>query len=151
MLLKLSVLYPNKCILHKLIMPTNANDKWSLEEVGRFEHEEYVSSTLLLTYARFHANLWLTKFATNGRYIVAPTSVGKIFVWNLQTNNLVGVMKNHEAEVREIVFHPFKPLLLSCGDESKINIYEPSTKEEDVDVDIENDDEGSNNNNQKKK
>jgi len=133
------VLYPNKCILHKLIMPDTSNDKWSLEEVGRFEHDE------------FYANLWLTKFATNGRYIVAPTSVGKIFIWNLQTNNLVGVLKNHEAEVREIVFHPFKPLLLSCGDESKINIYEQSTKEEDIDVDIENDDEGTNNNNQKKK
>jgi len=106
-------MYPNKVKLHKLTMPSDGNPSWNLEEVHRFEHDE------------FHANIWLLKFATtvNGRYVAAPTAVGKVFVWNIKTKELVAVIQKHAQEVRDILFHPFKNWMFTCGDDSKINVY----------------------------
>ena len=48
--------------------------------------------------------------------MLAPTTVGRIFVWNLRTKELTAVLKGHVGEVRDILFHPTKRLLLTCGD-----------------------------------
>jgi WD40 repeat protein len=57
------------------------------------------------------------KMATNKRYLLAPTMDGKVFVWNLRSAQLVGILNDHDgAEIRDIIFHPTKRMLLTCGD-----------------------------------
>src|SRR5689334_19968203 len=97
-------MYPNKCILHKLTMPREAEEKWTLDEVARYEDEDYQTGR------------WLLRLGTNGRYIFAPTNCGKVFIWNIKSHELVGVLIDHEADVREVYFHPTERLLFTCGD-----------------------------------
>eukprot|EP01117_Protostelium_nocturnum_P011269 TRINITY_DN4093_c0_g2_i4.p1 TRINITY_DN4093_c0_g2~~TRINITY_DN4093_c0_g2_i4.p1 ORF type:complete len:531 (-),score=175.47 TRINITY_DN4093_c0_g2_i4:719-2311(-) len=114
------VMHRNKCILHKLSMPGVRTKGWCLEEVQRFEHDEY------------QANLWMMQLASNGRYLAAPTTVGKIFIWNLKSQTLTAVLKNGNSEIRDIMFHPKEPLLFSCGDESKIYVWNYEKKQKPV-------------------
>jgi len=122
------VLFPNKVILHKLTMPDHPKGVWSLEEVARFQHDEY------------HSNIWLLKLTSNGRYVAAPTTVGKVFIWNLKSLQLVSVIKKHSQEVRDIMFHPFKNWMFTCGDDSRINVFAQKdsefVSEDDLEVDI---------------
>lgn len=84
----------------------------------------------------YHANSWLVKIASNGRYIVAPTIYGQLFVFNMLTEQLTGIVKEHQGkkeeminvpswiliallldvEVRDVLFHPYRPLVFSSGD-----------------------------------
>lgn len=100
------ILSPNKCILHKLTMPTEFKGEWTLTEISRFSHD------------KFQCNIWFTKFSSNGRYLVCSTTVGQVFIWNLKTKELTAVLQNHSAEVRDILFHPTKPILITSGGDS---------------------------------
>ncbi|KAI8140478.1 WD40-repeat-containing domain protein [Fennellomyces sp. T-0311] len=75
---------PNTCTLHKLVYPTEPAGKFTLETVKKFKHEDY------------HANSWLVKITSNGRYILAPTIYGQIFVFNILTGQLTAILKEHE-------------------------------------------------------
>jgi len=109
---------PNKCILHKLTIPPTKDDKWILEDVGRFEHESY------------DANTWIMRFASNGRYLVAPTAVGKVFIWNIRSKQVVGILEDHNQDVRDILYFPGRKMMLTCADDSKVNIYVQSDESE---------------------
>jgi WD40 repeat protein len=74
---------------------------------------------------RYVSNIWLTKFACNGRYLAAPTQEGKVFMWNLASGELTCVLKGHDREIRDIIFHPFAPYFVSSGEDTKVNIYKP--------------------------
>ncbi|CDH56037.1 wd g-beta repeat-containing protein [Lichtheimia corymbifera JMRC:FSU:9682] len=103
---------PNTCTLHKLVYPTEQGGKFKMEEVKRYKHEDY------------HANSWLVKIASNGRYIVAPTIYGQLFVFNMLTEQLTGIVKEHQdVEVRDVLFHPYRPLVFSSGDDGYVKIY----------------------------
>eukprot|EP01114_Cavostelium_apophysatum_P022749 TRINITY_DN8336_c0_g1_i1.p1 TRINITY_DN8336_c0_g1~~TRINITY_DN8336_c0_g1_i1.p1 ORF type:complete len:617 (+),score=168.47 TRINITY_DN8336_c0_g1_i1:139-1989(+) len=106
-----TVMTPNSCHLRKLKME---EDSFSLEIVHTFQHEQY------------HSNMWMTKFATNGRYILSPTTEGKVFIWNIQTKALVAVMHDHGFTLRDILFHPTQKVLSVCGDDGVVLIYEQS-------------------------
>lgn len=93
-------------------------------------------AVLYLSSYRYHANSWLVKIASNGRYIFAPTMEGQIFVFNILTGQVTAMMKDHQGkewqgngrsgwmtdslwidlEVRDIIVHPYLPLLFSSGD-----------------------------------
>ncbi|KAI9323473.1 WD40-repeat-containing domain protein [Dichotomocladium elegans] len=75
---------PNTCTLHKLVYPTEQGGKFELEEVKRYKHEDY------------HANSWLVKITSNGRYILAPTIYGQIFVFNMLSGQVTAILKEHE-------------------------------------------------------
>lgn len=110
-------MYPNKVILHKLTRPTNAKGKWELKEISRFEHDEQnVNYYWKLILFSFQANRWQLQPTPNGRYVVAPTIEGKIFVWNLKSSTLVTILKDHIGEVRDILFHPTERFLFTAGD-----------------------------------
>ncbi|KAF9911170.1 hypothetical protein BX616_010648 [Lobosporangium transversale] len=95
----------NSCTLHKLVYPDTKGGKWYLTEVKRYQDEEYFS------------NAWLIKIASNGRYLMAPTCTGEVFIFNLKTGQVTGTLKDHDdVEVRDIIFHPTRPLLLTSGD-----------------------------------
>jgi WD40 repeat protein len=104
-------MYPNKCVLYKIKMPNEINSKWEFNEVARYEDDEYCS------------NLWLLQLSSNGKYVACPSTEGHIFIWNLKTKKLETITKDHIAEPRQSLFHPSKKLFLSCGDDSKVNIY----------------------------
>ena len=45
----------------------------------------------------FHSNEFLTKFGSNGRYIAAPTTNGKVFFWDVATKELTGVIQDYSG------------------------------------------------------
>ncbi|KAG0099141.1 hypothetical protein BGZ93_009025 [Podila epicladia] len=102
----------NSCTLHKLVYPDTKGGKWYLTEVKRFQDEEYFS------------NAWLIKIASNGRYLMAPTCTGEVFIFNLKTGQVTGVLKDHDdVEVRDIIFHPTRPLLFTSADDGQVKVY----------------------------
>ncbi|KAL0477070.1 hypothetical protein AKO1_006131 [Acrasis kona] len=99
---------------------TKKQNQWNIKTISTFKHPEYLS------------NSWLTKINTsfNKRYLFAPTSNGKVFIWNIQTNKLAAVLHDHaDEEVRDVTIHPTKNLLLTCGDDAKAKIYKSEPKE----------------------
>ncbi|KAF9390289.1 hypothetical protein CPB97_009629 [Podila verticillata] len=109
----------NSCTLHKLVYPDTKGGKWYLTEVKRFQDEEYFS------------NAWLIKIASNGRYLMAPTCTGEVFIYNLKTGQVTGVLKDHEdVEVRDIIFHPTRPLLFTSADDGQVKVYSYKNSED---------------------
>ncbi|ORX61626.1 WD40 repeat-like protein [Hesseltinella vesiculosa] len=113
----------NTCSLHRLVYPKTDDAPFVLEEVHRFKHEQY------------HANSWLVKITSNGRYLIAPTITGQLFIFNLLTGKLTGILKSHEnMEIRDVMFHPYRPLLFSVGDDGNIKAYSYKVPDEDVEM-----------------
>ncbi|KAF9964734.1 hypothetical protein BGZ70_006022 [Mortierella alpina] len=109
----------NSCTLHKLIYPDTKGGKWYLSEVKRFQDEEYFS------------NAWLIKISSNGRYLMAPTCTGEVFIYNLKTGQVTGVLKDHEdVEVRDVIFHPTRPLLFTSADDGQVKVYTYKNEED---------------------
>ncbi|KAI9305369.1 WD40-repeat-containing domain protein [Cunninghamella echinulata] len=103
---------PNTCTLHRLWYPKQSGDPFQLEEIKKYKHEDY------------HSNSWLVKIASNGRYLFAPTLYGQIFVFNILTGQVTSIIKEHQdMEVRDIIIHPYFPLLISCGDDGTARVY----------------------------
>ena len=74
-----------------------------MEEVKRYKHEEQVYALSLFSLCSlypnsYHANSWLVKIASNGRYILAPTIYGQLFVFNMLTEQLTGIVKEHQGK-----------------------------------------------------
>ncbi|KAF9116331.1 hypothetical protein BGX27_003324 [Mortierella sp. AM989] len=102
----------NSCTLHKLVYPDTKGGKWYLTEVKRFQDEEYFS------------NAWLIKIASNGRYLMAPTCTGEVFIYNMKTGQVTGILKDHDdVEVRDVIFHPTRPLLFTSADDGLVKVY----------------------------
>ncbi|KAJ3052793.1 hypothetical protein HK097_005660 [Rhizophlyctis rosea] len=103
---------PNSVTLHKLTYPKSKGGKFELETVKRFMHEEYRS------------NSWLIKITSNGRYIAAPTYDGSIIMFNMKTGSVGAILRDHqEIEIRDVLFHPFRKLFFSCGDDGTVKVY----------------------------
>ncbi|KAI7905051.1 WD40-repeat-containing domain protein [Cokeromyces recurvatus] len=116
---------PNTCTLHKLIYPTTDGGEFRLEEVKRYQNEDY------------HSNSWLVKITSNGRYLLAPTIYGQIFVFNMLTGQVTAILKDHlDMEVRDVIFHPYRPLIFSSGDDGCVKVY---TYKSDIDKQLESD------------
>jgi WD40 repeat protein len=108
---------PNRCHLEKLIYPVSEHDHFRIEDIKNYNDGDY------------HSNSWLIKITSNGRYIAAPTYDGKVFLFNLKTGKVSGMLHYHEdVEVRDVIFHPYKPLLLSCSDDGTVKVYRSSKK-----------------------
>lgn len=41
------------------------------------------------------ANSWMLRLASNHHYVLAPTSEGKVFIWTIATEQLVGILAEH--------------------------------------------------------
>ena len=95
---------------------------------------------------RYHSNSWLVKLACNGRVLAAPTVNGRVVLFSLETGKPIGSLRDHEGlpiahararafaadpdrgaakrtipaaadrEVRDVLFHPTKQVVLTCGD-----------------------------------
>jgi WD40 repeat protein len=52
---------------------------------------------LIIVYS-YHANSWLVKITSNGRYLLAPTIDGQIFVFNMRTGKASAIIKEHEGK-----------------------------------------------------
>jgi len=103
---------PNTCHLHKITLPVDGKGKLLFETLQMYSHQNY------------KANVWMLKINSNGRYILAPTTNGQVFVWNLRSAELVAILNDHsDREVRTILLHPSRKLMLSCGDDSVVYIY----------------------------
>eukprot|EP01114_Cavostelium_apophysatum_P011889 TRINITY_DN2644_c0_g1_i2.p1 TRINITY_DN2644_c0_g1~~TRINITY_DN2644_c0_g1_i2.p1 ORF type:complete len:1202 (+),score=337.29 TRINITY_DN2644_c0_g1_i2:134-3739(+) len=117
---------PNRCKLHHLVVPENGRGRFRLEQLATFTNKD------------FRSNVSMLKISSNGRYLLAPTTDGKVFIWNLRTAELVGILHEHEdREVRSVLFHPTKKLLLSCGDDSSVRIFVPSVTDAELMQDVE--------------
>jgi len=59
----------------------------------------------------------MVKITSNGRYLAAPTVNGQVFFFNLMTGQVCCILREHDdREVRDVAFHPTRPVFLSCGD-----------------------------------
>ncbi|KAJ3019769.1 hypothetical protein HKX48_001785 [Thoreauomyces humboldtii] len=107
---------PNAVILHKIIFPTVLGGEFTLSEVKRYQHEEYCS------------NSWLTKIASNGRYVFAPTYDGGVVIFNLATGDVSGILRDHEGvEVRDVVFGWRSKWVATCSDDGTVKVYGQET------------------------
>ncbi|KAJ1735454.1 hypothetical protein LPJ72_001856 [Coemansia sp. Benny D160-2] len=103
---------PNTCTLHRLVYPTEPDGKFELQEVRRYYHDEYMS------------NSWLIRITSNGRYLLAPTLNGQVFVFSIATGQVTGILRDHDTiEVRDCKFHPTKNLLFTCSDDGTVKAY----------------------------
>lgn len=68
---------------------------------------------------------WATRFASNGIYLVSSSSNGKVFIWNLKSGRLTGVLADHDRgkSAYDVLFHPYLPLLFTAGEDGKVIIY----------------------------
>ncbi|KAI8379820.1 WD40-repeat-containing domain protein [Choanephora cucurbitarum] len=94
---------PNTCTLHKLIYPTQPNETFRLEEVKRYQNPDY------------HSNSWLVKITSNGRYILAPTIYGQIFVFNMLTGNVSAILKDHQDGCVKVYTYSDNTVELTVG------------------------------------
>jgi WD40 repeat protein len=87
-------------------MPSSEEGEFGLELVSTFgPHPEFL------------ANTWVMSCTSNGRHLLAPTTAGKVFVWNIATREHIATLYAHEdMEVRDILFHPTKPYIFTSGD-----------------------------------
>ncbi|KAJ2551890.1 hypothetical protein EV175_003519 [Coemansia sp. RSA 1933] len=103
---------PNTCTLHRLVYPTEPDGKFELQEIRRYYHDEYLS------------NSWLIRITSNGRYLLAPTLNGQVFVFSIATGHVTGILRDHDTiEVRDCKFHPTKNLLFTCSDDGTVKAY----------------------------
>ncbi|KAI9202680.1 WD40-repeat-containing domain protein [Polychytrium aggregatum] len=103
---------PNKVKIYKLIYPNRLGGQFEIREVKSFQDDDYVS------------NSWLTKVTCNQKYVAAPTCDGRIFIYHMQTGNVSAILRGHEElEVRDVIFHPTRPLLFSCADDGCVKVY----------------------------
>ncbi|KAI9249858.1 WD40-repeat-containing domain protein [Helicostylum pulchrum] len=116
---------PNSCTLHKLIYPTKDGEQFKIEEIRRFKNEGY------------HSNSWSVKIASNGRYLLAPTIYGQIFVFNMLSGEVTAIIKEHQdIEIRDVIFHPYKPLLFSCSDDGYVKVYTYKNNNSEIEQDL---------------
>ncbi|KAJ1916620.1 hypothetical protein H4219_003684 [Mycoemilia scoparia] len=115
---------PNTCTLHKLLYPTESDDSFELEEIKRFHHEDYLS------------NSWLIRITSNGRYLLAPTLNGQVFVYHMGTGQVTAILRDHEClEVRDLKFHPFRKLLFTSADDGTVKIYSQEVQDDETKTD----------------
>ncbi len=98
---------PSSCRVMRLNLPAKDGGLWALDEVKVFQHEDY------------KANVWLCKLATNGLYVAAP-GISGLFLFSIATGQLATVLRDHSGPVRDVLFHPSEPLLITCADEAFI-------------------------------
>ncbi|KAJ2156508.1 hypothetical protein GGF46_005140 [Coemansia sp. RSA 552] len=108
---------PNTCTLHRLVYPTSESGKFELQEIRRYHHDEYLS------------NSWLIRIASNGRYLLAPTLNGQVFVFHVATGRVTGILRDHDTiEVRDCKFHPTKNLVFTCSDDGTVKVYQSTSR-----------------------
>jgi WD40 repeat protein len=79
-----------------------------------------------LRHELYNANSWLIKPATSAsnEYLAAPTITGRILIFNIEMGQLTASFHTHDdSEVRQVLFHPQLPIMVSCGDDGRIRIY----------------------------
>ncbi|KAJ3152965.1 hypothetical protein HDU86_005420 [Geranomyces michiganensis] len=102
---------PNTVAIHKLSYPVTKGAPFALTEVKRLTHDQYRS------------NSWLMKIASNGRHVLAPTYDGGVVVYNANTGQATGVLRDHDSvEVRDALFSP-AGWIATCGDDGMIKVY----------------------------
>ncbi|KAJ1676424.1 hypothetical protein EV182_008216, partial [Spiromyces aspiralis] len=83
------------------------------------------------------SNSWLIRITSNGRYLLAPTLNGQVFVFHLATGQVTAVLRDHESlEVRDVKFHPFRKLLFTCSDDGMVKVYTQSSTTHGQKVDL---------------
>jgi hypothetical protein len=72
-------------------MKSKSSDRFFKEGI------EFLTSANHPLHYRYFSNAWLIKIASNGRYMMAPTCTGEVFIYNLKTGQVTGVLKDHDG------------------------------------------------------
>ncbi|KAI9296069.1 WD40 repeat-like protein [Neoconidiobolus thromboides FSU 785] len=95
----------NTVNLHILCYPKFSGDTFKIKNLKCFKDERYAS------------NSWYINITSNGRYIMAPTVNGEVFIFCLITGNVKGVLKDHgDIEIRDLIFHPNEKYFFTCSE-----------------------------------
>ena len=85
--------------------PTKDGEQFRLEQVKKYQNEEWVGRKekergrkMINELVSYHSNSWLVKITSNGRYLLAPTIYGQIFVFNMLTEQVTAILKEHQGK-----------------------------------------------------
>lgn len=139
----------NTCHLRKLVFPKRSGGSFRVETITSFCHDEkYRSNCWLVKIAsngrylaaptEFGSVLFFTLFPAEptlppgpSAETTSPPSVGaehqpqQPITEGFSHSTLVAAVSNHHSpsEVRDVMFHPNRPLFLSCGDDGTVRVY----------------------------
>lgn len=81
--------------------------EWSIGAVSAFSHTDFSLTS----------DNNGSKLASNGRYLLAPDSKGRVFAWNLKSREIVGIIGDHSTKlIRSSLFHSKSKWFLTAGD-----------------------------------
>lgn len=102
----------NTVNLHRLLYPTKLGLPFELVLIQQYTHP------------KLYSNSWCMNITSNGRYVIAPTTDGTLFAFCLISGQVASTFKQHQdIEIRDVVFHPSRKLMFSCGEDGKVTVY----------------------------
>lgn len=124
---------PNKLILYKLQYPNSSSNEFKIKELRKYGDKINNNHPIPLQEGKdevyehknqYMSNSWMIKISSNGRYLLAPTYDGSVFIFELSTGYLSAILRDHDSvEVRDVKFHPRKKMLFTCGDDGFVKVY----------------------------
>lgn len=76
----------------------SSNYKQSRNTLMKSKVKQNIVALFTKSHYSYHANSWLVKITSNGRYVLAPTIYGQIFVFNMKTGKVSAIIKEHEGK-----------------------------------------------------
>eukprot|EP01134_Creolimax_fragrantissima_P008429 CFRG8429T1 len=101
----------SKCLSLKLVLPRTAGKEPTLTQLNRF------------TSAGYHTPIYLCRLGSNGRYLLAPSVTGSIFVWSIATGEKVAILPAGSSPARDFIFHHRQPLLICSSDDGFVRLW----------------------------
>lgn len=74
--------------------------------------------------------VWGTDYNPNGQTIVSGGEQGELFLWDIETGEIVRRFEGHEGAVNEIVFNADGTRLVSGADDKTVRVWDVETGEE---------------------
>ena len=108
--------YTDPSCIHLRKLTFTSQKTFSLETEHVFEHGDYM------------CNLWMIKCKIFLGHLFAPSRNGKLFIWNLESKQLIAILNDHSENVRNVLVFSsvdgLSQVMATCGDDSITHIYQ---------------------------
>lgn len=64
-------------------------------------------------------------FSTGSRYAITGSSNGCVFIYDLYTGETVSSVRVHGNVIRDVSWHPYKPLIVTSSFDGKHGLLKP--------------------------
>jgi len=76
----------------------------------------------------FEKMLLRCSWSPDGRRVMAGSADRNVYVWDVDSQDIIYCLPGHGGSVNEVVYHPHEPILASCGSDKKIYLGELQEK-----------------------